>query len=350
LRSTEVDSGWMSSRSSSVSLVHLDADPEILVVTSGWPHDAAPMYGIFLQRQVESLRGLGYRFDVLFIRGFESTAAYAVAAARLMRTTTRYRLLHAHGGEAAVPSIVFRRAPMLVSYCGDDLLGTPRADGTIPPQARLRRALIRQTARFARQTITKSAELEAHLPRALRARNTILPNGVDISVFAPSSRDEARAELGWPVDEPVVLFAGDPGVPRKGYPLAEAACAAARSQVPNLRLHIGNDVPPGDMPRLMNAADCLLLTSSLEGSPNVVKEALMCNLPVVATPVGDVRELLRDVRPSAVCRPEPHELARALIGILTTRERSNGRERSADALSSETVAKRLATIYDSLMR
>jgi glycosyltransferase involved in cell wall biosynthesis len=339
-----------------LSLIHLDDDPEILVVTSGWPHDDAPrhpdpaMYGIFVQRQVESLRGLGYRFDVLFIRGFASTTAYAQAARRLLQTKTRYRLLHAHGGEAAVPSVVFRRAPMLVSYAGDDLLGTPRADGVIPPQARLRRALIRQTAWFARGTITKSAELEAHLPRRLRARNTVLPNGVDMTVFAPRSREEARAELGWPVDEPVVLFAANPDVERKRYPLAEAACSAARLQIPGLRLHVGHKVPPGEMPRLMNAADCLLLTSSVEGSPNVVKEALMCNLPVVATPAGDVRELLDGVLPSAVCRPEPQELARALTAILETRERSNGREQKADTLSSDAVAARLAAIYDSLIR
>lgn len=335
-----------------LSLIRLDEDADILVVTSGWPHDDAPMhpdaprYGIFLQRQIESLRSLGYRFDVLFIRGFASTSAYARAARRLLHPDTRYRLLHAHGGESAVPAVVFRRAPVLVSYCGDDLLGTPRADGTIPPQARLRRALIRQTAWFARKTITKSKELEGHLPRRLRARNTVLPNGVDTTVFFPRSRTEARAELGWRSDEPVVLFAADPAIPRKRYALAEAACAAA--EISDLRLHVGHGVPPDEMPTLMNAADCLLLTSSVEGSPNVVKEALMCNLPVVSTEVGDVPELLREVRPSAVCPAEPRALGAALTSILDTRKRSNGHGK-AGVLSSVAIAERLAAVYDSLL-
>jgi glycosyltransferase involved in cell wall biosynthesis len=336
-----------------LSLIRLDEDADILVVTSGWPHDDeprhpdAPRYGIFLQRQIESLRGLGYRFDVLFIRGFASASAYAQAARRLLHPGRRYRLLHAHGGEAAVPALVFRRAPILVSYCGDDLLGTPRPDGSIPPQSRLRRALIRQTAWFARKTITKSQELEDHLPRALRKRNTVLPNGVDTTLFFPQPREDARARLGWPSGEPVVLFAADPGISRKRYELAEAACEAARSTIPNLRLHIGHGVAPSEMPHLMNAADCLLLTSSVEGSPNVVKEALMCNLPVVSTPAGDVAELLHGVHPSAICPAEPQALAEALVPVLRAPERSNGHAK-ADVLSSEAIAKRLAAVYDSL--
>jgi teichuronic acid biosynthesis glycosyltransferase TuaC len=334
-----------------LSFIRLDADADILVVTSGWPHDDeprhpdAPSYGIFLQRQIQSLRVLGYRFDVLFIRGFASTAAYAHAARRLFGPGRRYRLLHAHGGEAAVPAIVFRRAPILISYCGDDLLGTPKADGSIPLPSRLRRTLIGQTAWFARKTITKSQELEDHLPRRLRRRNTVIPNGVDTTVFNPRPRDEVRAELGWPVDEPVVLFAADPAIPRKRYALAEAACA----RIPGARLHVGHGVDPSVMPLLMNAADCLLLTSSREGSPNVVKEALMCNLPVVSTAAGDVSELLAGIHPSAVCPAEPAALAEALAPILADRPRSNGREK-ADVLSSEAIAKRLAALYDSLLR
>ena len=337
-----------------LSLIRLDENADILAVTSGWPHDDGPLhpdalhYGIFVQRQIESLRELGYRFDILFIRGFASMMAYAHAMRRLLRPEKRYRLLHAHGGEDAVAAIAFWRGPKLVSYCGDDLLGTPLLDGTIPPQARVRRALIRQTAWFARKSITKSQELEDHLPRLLRRRNTVLPNGVDTAVFFPRTRDEARAELGWPRDERVVLFAADPAIPRKRYALAEAACAAARRSIPALRLHVGYRVPPNDMPRLMNAADCLLLTSSLEGSPNVVKEALMCDLPVVSTPVGDVRELLRDVRPSAVCPPDAEALGDALTAILASRERSNGHDKAA-TLSAPAIARRLAAVYDSLL-
>jgi glycosyltransferase involved in cell wall biosynthesis len=102
------------------------------------------------------------------------------------------------------------------------------------------------------------------------------------------------------------------------------------------------------MPLLMNAADCLIHTSCLEGSPNVVREALMCNLPVVATPSGDVEQLLYGVEPSYLCPPEPAALGEALVDCLGQGARSNGRERKADELSSEAIAGRLLDFYKQL--
>jgi glycosyltransferase involved in cell wall biosynthesis len=79
------------------------------------------------------------------------------------------------------------------------------------------------------------------------------------------------------------------------------------------------------MPTYMNAADALLLTSNREGSPNAVKEALACNLPVVSTDVGDVRERLSGVSPSAVCTTDDG-LTDALVDVLAQGARSNGRD------------------------
>ena len=60
----------------------------------------------------------------------------------------------------------------------------------------------------------------------------------------------------------------------------------------------------------------LLLTSRSEGSPNVVKEALATELPVVSTPVGDVAKLVRDVPGSHVRPADPRALADALADAL----------------------------------
>jgi glycosyltransferase involved in cell wall biosynthesis len=341
----------------SLTLHRLDRDAQILIVASGWPHSDEPAhptrerYGVFLARQIESLRRLGYRFDVLFIRGFSSQRAYLRAGQVLMGWSLAgdraYRLVHAHGGEAALPSVLYRRAPLLVSYSGDDLLGTPTEDGSIPWQSRIRRSVIRQSAHFADGTITKSREMQRYLPRRCASRNVVIPNGVDTSLFAARSRAEARAELGWG-QEPVVLFAADPELPRKRYRLAFEACEVASETLPDLRLEIANRVEPREMPTLMNAADCLLLTSSVEGSPNVVKEALMCNLPVLATRAGDVDELLESVERSQVVSDDPAEIAAALVALLRDPGRSNGRTASA-GLSAEAIAERLRKVYEALL-
>src|SRR5919201_2062942 len=89
-----------------------DADPSVLVVTNLWPHDADPAYGIFVKRQVDSLRNAGVRVEVLFVRGYISPAAYAAAAwmlAKLSRTgRLPYQLVPRHGGDTALAAIATR--------------------------------------------------------------------------------------------------------------------------------------------------------------------------------------------------------------------------------------------------
>jgi glycosyltransferase involved in cell wall biosynthesis len=328
-----------------------DPDADVLVVTSAWPNEERDSYGIFIKRQTDSLLERGLRCDVLFIRGHRSPLAYLLAILRLgawsVSGRSRYALVHAHGGEAAVAASFYRRAPLLVSYMGDDLLGNPRADGSVNLIWRIRRTIVRGHSRVATRSITKSREMETVLPRKVQLRNTVLPNGVDTDLFRPHDRAEARRELGWNPDERIALFVGDPAIPRKRHFLADAAVQIARRELPDLRLEVAHGVTPDRIPLFMNAADCLLLTSSVEGSPNAVKEALMCNLPVVGTPVGDVPELLDGVAPSHVHDPSEIALAEALVDCLRQPRRSNGREASA-RLDSRIVAESVLALYKEL--
>lgn len=334
-----------------VTLVREDQDAEVLVVTSGWPSSDDEVYCIPVKRQMETLIERGVRCDVLFVRGYRSPLAYPLAAIRLawwsLTARRRYRLVHVHGGEAVLPAAFYRRAPLLVTYLGSDLLGARRADGAVSLFWRIRRSIVRQFARLAARTVTESHEMQAVLPASVLARNTVLPKGVDMRLFRPMLRDVARRQLGWDMTRRIALFAADPTVRIKRYWLAAASVERARKVLPDLELEVARGVPPDRVPVLMNAADCLLLTSSSEGSPNVVKEALMCNLPVVATRVGDVAELLEGVVSSYVCEPSQTALSEALVECLREPCRSNGRALSA-RLDTRLVADSLLAVYKEL--
>jgi teichuronic acid biosynthesis glycosyltransferase TuaC len=329
-----------------VTLVVSEDDADVLVVTSAWPRPDRSKYGIFIARQVESLRQRGARSDVLFVRGYRSPLAYVSAAALLLlwNLKRRYRLVHAHGGEASLPARFYMRAPLLISYLGDDLLGSQRSDGVVPTRRRLRSLLLRQFSRLAAATITKTSEMEMALPEHVRQRNAVIPSGVDERLFTPTPRREARKALGWDDGEPVVVFAADPSVPRKRFQLADAACRVASAKLGPIRLYVASNVHPHRMPLIFSAADALLLTSFHEGSPNVVKEAMMCNLPVVSTRVGDVEERLSGVEPSSVCDPIPEALGTALVACLAQRRRSNGRYH-ARRLTLDAIAARVLRHY-----
>jgi teichuronic acid biosynthesis glycosyltransferase TuaC len=328
-----------------------DANADVLFVTNTWPHPGEPRYGIFAKRQIESLIDAGLRCDVMFVRGFESPLAYAAAGARLLRLSLRrrgrYRLVHGHGGETLSCCLLFFGGRRVMTFCGDDLLGTPGADGALLRRSLLKRAVLRQLSRLTTATITKSREMESVLPPSVRRRNLVLPNGVNRDLFRVMHRADARMALGWPLDENVALYAGDPKLPRKRYPLAMAACERACASGTPVRLHVCHTTPPSLMPTVMNAADCLLLTSALEGSANVVKEAVTVGLPVIATPAGDVREVLEHVHPSYISEPDAETLANALVACMHNGGRSNGRDHS-QWIDQRQIARRLLGLYDAI--
>jgi glycosyltransferase involved in cell wall biosynthesis len=168
-----------------------------------------------------------------------------------------------------------------------------------------------------------------------------------MTLFYPRDLQEARRELGWAQDERVALFnAGDPICKR--LDLAQAAVQFAESLCGRIRFAVlDGNVPPNHIPTMMNAADCLLLTSDWEGSPNVVKEALACNLPVVSVDAGDVRERLEGVRPSVIVPRDACELGKAISEILRQGQRSNGRALGHN-LSSDAVSQQIVSVYKGL--
>lgn len=332
-----------------VAWAHRVPDADALLVTNMWPGDPEkPVFGGFVERQVQSLLASGLRADVLYVRGHRSPLAYVVAARRLAAESVRgrrYAVVHALAGEALLSARFHVGAPVVATFRGSDVMGVPDAAGAVSRVWRVRRAAIAQVARLTQATITVSREMEAFLPASVRARNTVIPTGVDRNRFTPLPRDDARRMLGWPPGERVVLFAADPRRIEKGFPLARDVIDRVREELPDARLHVAaQDVPPDAMPAVMSAADCLLLTSTAEGSPNVVKEALACNLPVVSTDVGDVRHLLDGVRPSYVCTADVEHLARAVVACVGEHRRSNGRDASP-MLSEAEVARRLMAVY-----
>jgi glycosyltransferase involved in cell wall biosynthesis len=107
------------------------------------------------------------------------------------------------------------------------------------------------------------------------------------------------------------------------------------------------DVPHEEVPLWLNAADVVLLTSTHEGSPNAVKEALACNVPIVSVEVGDVRERIDGVEGCHCAAATPPDLAAKLAEVLERGERVRGREQVLE-LSLPTVARRLRAIYEML--
>ena len=143
-----------------------------------------------------------------------------------------------------------------------------------------------------------SAELAAELPgRAARWRAQVLPCGVDLERFQPLARSAARTELGLDPARPYLLFPADPARPEKRHDRALALADAVGVEL----LTLGG-VDPARVPLWVNAANVVLVPSEREGFGLAVLEALACDVPVIATPVGIHREAIQGVE-GALCAP-----------------------------------------------
>jgi glycosyltransferase involved in cell wall biosynthesis len=300
-----------------------------------YPSPERPGYGAFVQQQAEQLQRRGYAVDVVNILGFRSALNYAKGAFDVLHKTrlTGYDIVHAHYGLSAFPAWFRLRAPLVITLHGSDVLGT-----------RLERCLSHFIWRFADTVIVVSEEIRRRIP------GVVIPCGVDLKVFRPHDRLAARARLGWPRDKCLILFPFDPTRRVKRYDLARAAVDALRHAGMDAELMSVSSVKNEEMPWFYNAADAMILCSDREGSPTSVKEALACNLPVVATDVGDLREVLSGVAGSRICAPEVDDIARNLREVIAMSRDNGFHGRSAMARYDQaSIIGKLTNVYQDVL-
>lgn len=322
----------------------------VLMVTNMWPRPDRPALGAFVRSQCRSLEALGVAVEVHVIEGDRGAAAYALDVPAVRRAVDAFRpdLVHAHYGLSGWTAR-WQPRPLVVSFCGDDLLGTPTADGGLTFRSRIAMQMSRSAARHAHAIICKSGNLVAALDRPVdRARAVIIPNGVDLGRFFPGDRAEARRRLGL---DPAARYVFFPHLReqavQKGFALAEEVMARVHATLPGAILLQVSGVPHDTMPDYYRSADCLLLTSRSEGSPNVVKEALASGLPVVGVDAGDVAHWLSRVPGCRLTEREPAALAAAVVDVLHGSGRIDPAPVLAD-LDERAAARRILSIYESV--
>ncbi|ELY64783.1 glycosyltransferase family 4 protein [Natronococcus jeotgali] len=244
--------------------------------------------------------------------------------------TGDYDLVHGHYGLVAPFALAQPTRPVVMSLWGTDLMSDMGWLETIS----------RYGARFADAAIVPSPAMS----RELDVDHLEIPFGIDTDLFRPIPRRDARERVGWDADERIALFPYDPDRDEKDYPRAERIADLADAE---LDVRTIEGVPYEEMPYYMNASDLLLVTSKREAGPMAVKEAAACNVPVVSTDVGFVRETVGEVD-NCVVSDDDRELAAGLESVLAGSRRSNGRE-AIDGLSLESMGDRLIECYRTVL-
>jgi teichuronic acid biosynthesis glycosyltransferase TuaC len=319
----------------------------VLMVTSDWLWNSWGGPAVFIARQVEFLRREGIEVDLFPFKGARQARNYVKAWWEVRRRLNigAYDLVHAQFGQSGLTALP-KSVPLVVTFRGDDLEGIIGENGRYVPAGWLLRSLSRMVARRADAAIVVSEHMKRYLPEAVPAH--VLPSGIDLELFRPEPRDEARHRLGLPADQHLILFVGNPALARKRFALAQAAVDLVSRSMP-VRLIPGWELPHQDIAALMSACDALVCTSMQEGSPNAVKEALACNLPVVSVRVGDVPLRLRGIAGCELCPDDRVEtVAAGLERVLRRGSRIDGRS-AMKHLDERILTRRLIDIYQSVL-
>lgn len=228
------------------------------------------------------------------------------------------------------------------------------------------------------EALRKSVEVLAQPKREIR----VIYMGCDIGVFRPdeAARKRTREFLGISPKEKIILFVGRLVRAKGVFELVEAF-SQLRSRLPKThlvllgddrdRLRLENQVrqkglndvvhfigvrPHSEMPSWLNAADLFVLPSHNEGLPNVVVEAMACGIPVVATNVGGIPEVIEDKRSGLLIeKGDIHSLASAIEDLLRRDEKRKemgtyGRSVIERNFSWCKSAKALREVYDEILQ
>ena len=298
---------------------------KILVVSGLYPSQETPGYGLFIKHQVEALQELGHQVEV--VANTDNRTGTIPALKKYLSLYRRARAAARHGsydivvGHFLYPNAGIARAaarvahaPYLVVAHGTDVRSLTRKD----PLAVWSRSAVAHADGVVAVSDYLLRQLETTVRLPEQTPRATIHMGIDTSAFYPRPRAEARAELGLAPESRIIVAVGNI-TPNKGqYRLLEAGARLLHRGALEQLIFVGDgEMRPAleklahshhlddrvlftgqqEQIRVANylaAANLVVVPSHNEGLGLVILEALACAVPVAATTVGGIPEILPD--------------------------------------------------------
>ncbi|MBS3944534.1 MAG: glycosyltransferase family 4 protein [Melioribacter sp.] len=314
---------------------------KILHITNNYPTERHPFFGIFVKEQIESLKKENISCDIFFINGREKgKKIYLLDLKKLFFYLIRnkYDIIHCHHVFSGVIYVLTGHAfwkKSILSYQN-------------PPEFEGGKILFYFLYFFFNKIILKCKPIEIK-----RSKTIYLPNGVNMDFFYVRDKDECKKKLNLNVDCKYILFT-DSYKKRKQKRIDRfnemINYLKNNLKIQNIEPLVLTNTPREMMPLFINATDVHVITSDFEGSPNSVKECLACNVPVVSTNVGNVKEMIRDIEGCFVSDSfEPSDLAILVKQSLSTQNFDGRTVIKNKNYAIEDTTKELINIYVNIL-
>ncbi|MDP2366500.1 MAG: glycosyltransferase, partial [Ignavibacteria bacterium] len=271
---------------------------KILIVCSGNVEDFnLILHHAFIYEQIESIKhSFNIEYDVFYIKG-KGITGYLSNLRKFNNKIKSFNpdVVHAHFGLSGLLACLQRKSPVVITFHGSDV-----------NQKKIR-PLSRLAARLSDYSIFVSDKILKKIK--VKTRASVIPCGINIDVFYPVEKKIAREKLNMVLEKKFILFSGNFEREVKNSSLAFSAMGRLKMDCELIEL---KSKTRQEVNLLLNACNLLLLTSISEGSPQVIKEAMACNCPIVATDVGDIREVIGDTEGCYLTSFDPDDIAQKI--------------------------------------
>ena len=244
-------------------------------------------------------------------------------------------LIHAHGGHIGLLCALQRKVPGLVTFHGSDI------------NNKKLRVISFFAELLSKKTIYVSSKLLNKAIYITKQKSFVIPCGVDTDLFYPVDFKIARLKTGFGSQKKHILFSSAFTNSVKNYPLLKQALQFISDSA--IEVHELKNYSREEVNLLINSVNLCVMTSFTEGSPQFIKEAMACNVSIVSTDVGDVKDILENTEGTFICTYDPNDVAEKIKLALAFGKRTNGREKIKH-LDNKLIAEKIVNVYKTVLK
>lgn len=301
---------------------------KILIISSIYPDTSHPAFGTFVHSQVQALEAQGINCKLVVNTDprqgwWFAIRKYVILLLKVIQSVifTDFDVIHTH---YVFPSAFFgllpkflRGKPLVITAHGGDITDMPS-----------RHPILWHLSRFSLHQADAIIAVSEYLKREIVTRFDVPSKlvhvanmGIDLELFKPMARSEAQLHLGINLDarRKVILFVGRCEESKGGQYLIKAipllpdrwremvdvwfvgdgkAVSSWKKLSASLgianQIHFAGAYPHTEIPRWFSSADIFVLPTLSESFGLVLLEAMACHIPVIASDVGGISELIKD--------------------------------------------------------
>lgn len=320
-----------------------------------WPHNFDPNKlnsGVFMYQMADGIRKMGVDVQLEFLGNLRSVKNIFQAKNHLVKIAPNFDLVHAQFGSACSYATSFiNNIPKLMTIRGSDWNIYSKSLGFTYFHSRLAHAMTSYSVGDFDMVIAVSNSIKQEIfAKFPQIDCKVLPSPVNLNRFYPKNRVLLRRSFGFSNnDEKWILFTSTSiSKPIKGFKLALAVIEILKKKNKSIRFRLANNIPHECISDFVAACDLIICTSTSEGWPNAVKEALACNIPFVSTDVSDLSLIANQESSCKICPPNPQIFADAILDTLSHPPDYNLRQYVED-MDIEQTSRKLLDLYKKIL-